>query len=118
MVHSRCSFFFRSPFAAVADYSVTRNNVIQLCLELTTIVQQVTTMFNVIHSSNPVNSPQDMSIMVMPNWFIYIGAYCVQFEDHNLPVHLRGNAGRSGVIRKKSAKFNFLSFIFWAPPPL
>ncbi|XP_058482768.1 connector enhancer of kinase suppressor of ras 2-like isoform X2 [Solea solea] len=36
----RCSFFFRSPFAAVADYSLTRNNVIQLCLELTTIVQQ------------------------------------------------------------------------------
>ncbi|XP_029029304.1 connector enhancer of kinase suppressor of ras 2-like isoform X2 [Betta splendens] len=36
----RCSFFFRSPFASVADYSVTRNNVIQLCLELTTIVQQ------------------------------------------------------------------------------
>uniref|UniRef100_A0A8B9JTE9 Connector enhancer of kinase suppressor of Ras 2b n=1 Tax=Astyanax mexicanus TaxID=7994 RepID=A0A8B9JTE9_ASTMX len=31
----------RSPFAAVADYSLTRNNVIQLCLELTTIVQQV-----------------------------------------------------------------------------
>uniref|UniRef100_A0A8C9WC88 Connector enhancer of kinase suppressor of Ras 2 n=1 Tax=Scleropages formosus TaxID=113540 RepID=A0A8C9WC88_SCLFO len=31
----------RSPFAAVSDYSVTRNNVIQLCLELTTIVQQV-----------------------------------------------------------------------------
>ncbi|XP_035482923.1 connector enhancer of kinase suppressor of ras 2 isoform X5 [Scophthalmus maximus] len=30
----------RSPFAAVADYSMTRNNVIQLCLELTTIVQQ------------------------------------------------------------------------------
>lgn len=37
-----CSLFLpRSPFAAVADYSVTRNNVIQLCLELTTIVQQV-----------------------------------------------------------------------------
>ncbi|XP_056140768.1 connector enhancer of kinase suppressor of ras 2-like [Lampris incognitus] len=36
----RCYFFFRSPFAAVADYSITRNNVIQLCLELTTIVQQ------------------------------------------------------------------------------
>uniref|UniRef100_A0A9J7ZTI6 Connector enhancer of kinase suppressor of Ras 2b n=1 Tax=Cyprinus carpio carpio TaxID=630221 RepID=A0A9J7ZTI6_CYPCA len=33
----------RSPFAAVADYSMTRNNVIQLCLELTTIVQQVWT---------------------------------------------------------------------------
>ncbi|XP_061659718.1 connector enhancer of kinase suppressor of ras 2-like [Syngnathoides biaculeatus] len=30
----------RSPFASVADYAVTRNNVIQLCLELTTIVQQ------------------------------------------------------------------------------
>nr|XP_057943585.1 connector enhancer of kinase suppressor of ras 2-like isoform X5 [Doryrhamphus excisus] len=36
----RCSFFSRSPFASVADYGVTRNNVIQLCLELTTIVQQ------------------------------------------------------------------------------
>uniref|UniRef100_A0A8C2D9H4 Connector enhancer of kinase suppressor of Ras 2b n=1 Tax=Cyprinus carpio TaxID=7962 RepID=A0A8C2D9H4_CYPCA len=33
----------RSLFAAVADYSMTRNNVIQLCLELTTIVQQVWT---------------------------------------------------------------------------
>ncbi|XP_008306541.1 connector enhancer of kinase suppressor of ras 2 [Cynoglossus semilaevis] len=35
----------RSPFAAVSDYSVTRNNVIQLCLELTTIVQQECTVF-------------------------------------------------------------------------
>lgn len=44
MVNSRCNFFFRSPFAAVTDYSVTRNNVIQLCLELTTIVQQVSSL--------------------------------------------------------------------------
>lgn len=43
MVNGRCYFFIRSPFAAVADYSMTRNNVIQLCLELTTIVQQVWT---------------------------------------------------------------------------
>uniref|UniRef100_A0A673NFI6 Connector enhancer of kinase suppressor of ras 2-like n=1 Tax=Sinocyclocheilus rhinocerous TaxID=307959 RepID=A0A673NFI6_9TELE len=35
----------RSPFAAVTDYSVTRNNVIQLCLELTTIVQQDCTIY-------------------------------------------------------------------------
>ncbi|XP_005871030.1 connector enhancer of kinase suppressor of ras 2 isoform X3 [Myotis lucifugus] len=35
----------RSPFAAVTDYSVTRNNVIQLCLELTTIVQQDCTVY-------------------------------------------------------------------------
>uniref|UniRef100_A0A9J8AUR5 Connector enhancer of kinase suppressor of Ras 2b n=2 Tax=Cyprinus carpio TaxID=7962 RepID=A0A9J8AUR5_CYPCA len=35
----------RSPFAAVADYSMTRNNVIQLCLELTTIVQQDGTVY-------------------------------------------------------------------------
>uniref|UniRef100_H0VFG0 Connector enhancer of kinase suppressor of Ras 2 n=1 Tax=Cavia porcellus TaxID=10141 RepID=H0VFG0_CAVPO len=34
-----------SPFAAVTDYSVTRNNVIQLCLELTTIVQQDCTVY-------------------------------------------------------------------------
>lgn len=39
--HSFSLFLYRSPFAAVTDYSVTRNNVIQLCLELTTIVQQV-----------------------------------------------------------------------------
>ncbi|XP_062393234.1 connector enhancer of kinase suppressor of ras 2 [Sardina pilchardus] len=35
----------RSPFAAVADYSMTRNTVIQLCLELTTIVQQDCTVY-------------------------------------------------------------------------
>uniref|UniRef100_A0A8C2A852 Connector enhancer of kinase suppressor of Ras 2a n=1 Tax=Cyprinus carpio TaxID=7962 RepID=A0A8C2A852_CYPCA len=34
-----------SPFAAVTDYSMTRNNVIQLCLELTTIVQQDCTVY-------------------------------------------------------------------------
>ncbi|XP_018417935.1 PREDICTED: connector enhancer of kinase suppressor of ras 2 isoform X2 [Nanorana parkeri] len=43
----------RSPFAAVTDYSVTRNNVIQLCLELTTIVQQECTVYetenNILH---------------------------------------------------------------------
>ncbi|KAG9485750.1 hypothetical protein GDO78_008702 [Eleutherodactylus coqui] len=37
----------KSPFAAVTDYSVTRNNVIQLCLELTTIVQQCKTLSGV-----------------------------------------------------------------------
>ncbi|XP_059390863.1 connector enhancer of kinase suppressor of ras 2-like isoform X9 [Carassius carassius] len=41
----RCYFFCRSPFAAVTDYSMTRNNVIQLCLELTTIVQQDCTVY-------------------------------------------------------------------------
>ncbi|XP_051969946.1 connector enhancer of kinase suppressor of ras 2 isoform X3 [Xyrauchen texanus] len=41
----RCYFFCRSPFAAVTDYSETRNNVIQLCLELTTIVQQDCTVY-------------------------------------------------------------------------
>uniref|UniRef100_A0A452U334 Connector enhancer of kinase suppressor of Ras 2 n=1 Tax=Ursus maritimus TaxID=29073 RepID=A0A452U334_URSMA len=39
----------RSPFAAVTDYSVTRNNVIQLCLELTTIVQQVLADNKILH---------------------------------------------------------------------
>ncbi|KAF3836250.1 hypothetical protein F7725_028808 [Dissostichus mawsoni] len=41
----------RSPFASVADYSVTRNNVIQLCLELTTIVQQDCTVFETENKS-------------------------------------------------------------------
>ncbi|XP_035270784.1 connector enhancer of kinase suppressor of ras 2 isoform X2 [Anguilla anguilla] len=42
---SLLSWLDRSPFAAVTDYSVTRNNVIQLCLELTTIVQQDCTVY-------------------------------------------------------------------------
>uniref|UniRef100_A0A3Q3M7B8 Uncharacterized protein n=1 Tax=Mastacembelus armatus TaxID=205130 RepID=A0A3Q3M7B8_9TELE len=31
----------RSPFASVTEYSLLKNNIVQLCLELTTIVQQV-----------------------------------------------------------------------------
>uniref|UniRef100_A0A8D0LC84 Connector enhancer of kinase suppressor of Ras 2 n=1 Tax=Sphenodon punctatus TaxID=8508 RepID=A0A8D0LC84_SPHPU len=38
-------YAFPSPFAAVTDYSITRNSVIQLCLELTTIVQQDCTVY-------------------------------------------------------------------------
>ncbi|KAJ3588983.1 hypothetical protein NHX12_009833 [Muraenolepis orangiensis] len=43
----------RSPFSAVTDYSVTRNSVITLCLELTTIVQQDCSVYetenNILH---------------------------------------------------------------------
>lgn len=63
MVHSRCSFFFRSPFAAVADYSVTRNNVIQLCLELTTIVQQVNKQLH--YNKNPKTINNDSSCIFL-----------------------------------------------------
>lgn len=35
------SFLLRSPFASVTEYSLLKNNIVQLCLELTTIVQQV-----------------------------------------------------------------------------
>ncbi|KAG8009614.1 Connector enhancer of kinase suppressor of ras 2, partial [Nibea albiflora] len=53
----------RSPFAAVADYSVTRNNVIQLCLELTTIVQQDCTVFEtenkILHVGMYIKSTYD-----------------------------------------------------------
>jgi len=31
----------RSPFVSVTEYSLLKNNIVQLCLELTTIVQQV-----------------------------------------------------------------------------
>ncbi len=34
-------FVCRSPFVSVSEYSVLKNNIVQLCLELTTIVQQV-----------------------------------------------------------------------------
>uniref|UniRef100_A0A8C4YF55 Uncharacterized protein n=1 Tax=Gopherus evgoodei TaxID=1825980 RepID=A0A8C4YF55_9SAUR len=33
----------RSPFVSVTEYSLLKNNIVQLCLELTTIVQQVRT---------------------------------------------------------------------------
>lgn len=38
-----CFFFSRSPFSSVTEYSLLKNNIVQLCLELTTIVQQVLT---------------------------------------------------------------------------
>uniref|UniRef100_A0A3B1IYL7 Connector enhancer of kinase suppressor of Ras 2 n=1 Tax=Astyanax mexicanus TaxID=7994 RepID=A0A3B1IYL7_ASTMX len=35
----------RSPFVSVTEYSVLKNNIVQLCLELTTIVQQDCTVY-------------------------------------------------------------------------
>uniref|UniRef100_A0A8C2CIS5 Si:ch211-26b3.4 n=1 Tax=Cyprinus carpio TaxID=7962 RepID=A0A8C2CIS5_CYPCA len=35
----------RSPFVSVSEYSVLKNNIVQLCLELTTIVQQDCTVY-------------------------------------------------------------------------
>nr|XP_061783896.1 connector enhancer of kinase suppressor of ras 2-like isoform X1 [Nerophis lumbriciformis] len=35
----------RSPFASVTEYSLLKNNIVQLCLELTTIVQQDCTVY-------------------------------------------------------------------------
>ncbi|XP_048400927.1 connector enhancer of kinase suppressor of ras 2 isoform X3 [Stegostoma tigrinum] len=35
----------RSPFVSVAEYSLLKNNIVQLCLELTTIVQQDCTVY-------------------------------------------------------------------------
>ncbi|KAL6098922.1 cnksr2 [Pungitius sinensis] len=67
----RCSFFFRSPFAAVADYSVTRNNVIQLCLELTTIVQQCS-----------LNVSQDCSVYETENKILHVCKTLSEVCDH------------------------------------
>lgn len=38
-----CFISSRSPFSSVTEYSLLKNNIVQLCLELTTIVQQVLT---------------------------------------------------------------------------
>ncbi|XP_055499447.1 connector enhancer of kinase suppressor of ras 2 [Leucoraja erinacea] len=35
----------RSPFVSVTEYSLLKNNIVQLCLELTTIVQQDSTVY-------------------------------------------------------------------------
>uniref|UniRef100_A0A6Q2ZI29 Connector enhancer of kinase suppressor of Ras 2b n=1 Tax=Esox lucius TaxID=8010 RepID=A0A6Q2ZI29_ESOLU len=37
----------RSPFSSVTEYSVLKNNIVQLCLELTTIVQQCNTLASI-----------------------------------------------------------------------
>uniref|UniRef100_A0A4W3H4N4 Si:ch211-26b3.4 n=1 Tax=Callorhinchus milii TaxID=7868 RepID=A0A4W3H4N4_CALMI len=36
---------FQSPFVSVTEYSLLKNNIVQLCLELTTIVQQDCTVY-------------------------------------------------------------------------
>uniref|UniRef100_A0A3P9LMM6 Connector enhancer of kinase suppressor of Ras 2 n=1 Tax=Oryzias latipes TaxID=8090 RepID=A0A3P9LMM6_ORYLA len=59
----------RSPFAAVADYSVTRNNVIQLCLELTTIVQQDCTVFETENKILHVRCVSTSCVCHRTRWF-------------------------------------------------
>lgn len=46
-------YFLRSPFASVTEYSLLKNNIVQLCLELTTIVQQVLSHTFLQTSHNP-----------------------------------------------------------------
>lgn len=51
-----CSVSSRSPFSSVTEYSLLKNNIVQLCLELTTIVQQVLTDTWHIGLTNPSRS--------------------------------------------------------------
>ncbi|XP_028975324.2 connector enhancer of kinase suppressor of ras 2 isoform X6 [Esox lucius] len=50
----------RSPFSSVTEYSVLKNNIVQLCLELTTIVQQDCTVYEtenkILHVCNTLAS--------------------------------------------------------------
>lgn len=48
-----CVTSSRSPFSNVTEYSLLKNNIVQLCLELTTIVQQVRSQTWDIHFTIP-----------------------------------------------------------------
>ncbi|XP_026043994.1 connector enhancer of kinase suppressor of ras 2 isoform X4 [Astatotilapia calliptera] len=53
----------RSPFASVTEYSLLKNNIVQLCLELTTIVQQDCTVYEtenkILHVGMYIKSTYD-----------------------------------------------------------
>lgn len=52
-----CLLLSRAPFTGITDFSVTKNKIIQLCLDLTTTVQKVSTsllLFNIVPSLCPV----------------------------------------------------------------
>ncbi|TRZ07212.1 hypothetical protein HGM15179_019895, partial [Zosterops borbonicus] len=48
----------RSPFVSVTEYSLLKNNIVQLCLELTTIVQQDCTVYETENKILHVNLRQ------------------------------------------------------------
>ncbi|CAB1316356.1 unnamed protein product [Coregonus sp. 'balchen'] len=95
----------RSPFAAVADYSITRNNVIQLCLELTTIVQQCKTLSGVCDhiislSSDPmVSQSAHLEVVQLAN--IKSTEGLVGWQLKNLVNSLRGDPGGVTLTLKK-----------------
>lgn len=67
----RCILFFcfRSPFASVTEYSLLKNNIVQLCLELTTIVQQVLTQTHTHkHTRDACITQSIVSVFI---WLIY-----------------------------------------------
>ncbi|MEE6469258.1 hypothetical protein FKM82_008554, partial [Ascaphus truei] len=78
----------RSPFAAVTDYSVTRNNVIQLCLELTTIVQQECTVYEtenkILHVCKTLSSVCDHIISLSSDPLVSQSAHLEVIQLSNI----------------------------------
>ncbi|XP_075445463.1 connector enhancer of kinase suppressor of ras 2 isoform X2 [Ascaphus truei] len=78
----------KSPFAAVTDYSVTRNNVIQLCLELTTIVQQECTVYEtenkILHVCKTLSSVCDHIISLSSDPLVSQSAHLEVIQLSNI----------------------------------
>lgn len=88
-------FFFcsRSPFASVTEYSLLKNNIVQLCLELTTIVQQVLPQTHThkhkhtgcmhhrihhvyIHSAHITKCKTNMGFNILIQFVFFIALFC------------------------------------------
>ncbi|KAL1006222.1 hypothetical protein UPYG_G00069450 [Umbra pygmaea] len=75
----------RSPFAAVTDYTATRNNIIQLCLELTTIVQQDSTVYEtenkILHVCKTLTEVCDHIVLVSSDPLVSAHLEVVQLNN-------------------------------------
>ncbi|MEQ2236631.1 Connector enhancer of kinase suppressor of ras 2 [Ilyodon furcidens] len=59
----------RSPFASVTEYSLLKNNIVQLCLELTTIVQQDCTVYE---TENKILHVVSVRQKMVSKYFLYV----------------------------------------------
>ncbi|MCJ8733927.1 hypothetical protein PDJAM_G00229400 [Pangasius djambal] len=87
----------RSPFVNVTEYSLLKNNIVQLCLELTTIVQHDCTVFETENKILHVSTVQS----IIRKWKGY--GTTANLTRHGRPPKLTGQARRA-LIREAAKK--------------
>ncbi|TFK08934.1 actin filament-associated protein 1-like 2 [Platysternon megacephalum] len=70
----------RSPFVSVTEYSLLKNNIVQLCLELTTIVQQDCTVYETENKILHVDV-QEGEIRELRDKVTELQAQCVRYSE-------------------------------------